>query len=395
MSKSSTNPWIIVAYAVVMQAFTSGIAIYAFTLFVVPWMNEFQVQRSALMLGVTGSSITLAILAPISGVLLDKYPARQLILASTLTYIAGLVALSLAQGYELIVFIFALILPVGLILSGPLMAYSVVARVIVEGRGLALGITSIGSSVGGLFIPLLVSFLLGSEDWQTVFRILAVLGLLCVFIPGFFILGKEAPQQHQEEAKSGPSGWQLMRSRPVMMLSISFLAPSLLFVGLLHNLGAYAFDLGVAQRQAAWIISSASIVMVMGKLFAGWMSDRVNHRLMYTSIVVIIALGIFVTTAANSFYTLLAGVCLISIVLGGLGPLTASIVANQWSLNYFGRVMGVVQGFAALSSTGALIAAYIRDTTGSYPQAFLLLSATLVPAIICFYLMPKKVDTKE
>jgi cyanate permease len=42
--------WLLLAFCIVIQAFTAGIGGYSFAFFVVPWMQEFGVQRSALMM---------------------------------------------------------------------------------------------------------------------------------------------------------------------------------------------------------------------------------------------------------------------------------------------------------------------------------------------------------
>src|SRR5690606_8192968 len=101
-----------------------------------------------------------------------------------------------------------------------------------------------------------------------------------------------------------------------------------------------------------------------------------------------------VTGLATSFPSLLAGVCLVALVTGGIAPFIASLVASRWGMAQFGRVMGVIHAFAALSGIGPLIAATIRDSTGSYSLAFLALTVLLIPAIACFVTLPRVVEVQ-
>jgi cyanate permease len=46
--------------------------------------------------------------------------------------------------------------------------------------------------------------------------------------------------------------------------------------------------------------------------------------------------------------------------------------------------MGVVMGTASFSGLAPLLAGWLRDTTGSYETAFLLLIPLVIPAFIAF-----------
>ena len=385
----ATSPWLTVAYCCLMQAFTLGFGFYAFAFFVVPWTAEFGVNRSSLMLAITASAVASPLISPLGGILLDRLDSKKLILGGLAIYCLGLLAVAAAPSYLVVVAVFGLVLPVAITLAGPLTAYSLVARTATGKLGLALGITSLGSSIGGLVMPVVVTGLLGMYSWRLVFTIVAALIMLCVFVPGLVLLKKSIPAPSGDGHHGGTL--QLMRSRAVIQLGLSYLLPSMMFIAILHNIGAYAADIGVSQPQAALIISASSVLTAIGKIGSGYLSDRLNHTVLYVGIVTVIAIGMFITGLSTAFAPLLAGVCLVALVLGGISPFVASLVANRWGTARFGRVMGVIYAFAALSGIGPLVAAAIRDSTGSYSHVFMWMTVALVPGIVCFLTLPKAV----
>jgi MFS family permease len=384
------HPWVTVAYAAWMSALTVGIGIYGFAYFVVPWMQAFDSPRGTIMLLATAGSVTAAVLAPIAGYLLDHYSTKKLVLGSLLASALALFATGFATNYLTVICLYGVVLQLGIILAGPLAGSSMVARAFTQQRGLALGITALGTSVGGLLIPVVVTQLLGHFDWQLVCKLLAAAVFLLAFVPGLLLLqDAPAPQHDAGESSHAGGSLQLMRSRPVLQLGFAYLAMALLFIALLHNIGALAVDLSISQQRAALITAFASIVMAISKVVSGGLCDRLSHKLLYISFAVMIAAGLVVVGLASSFYPLLLGVCLTAAVMGGISPLVASIVVERWGPANFGRVMGVIHALAAVSGIGPFIAGVIRDTSGSYTDAFLWLPLILLPALYCFLTLPQ------
>ena len=395
-SDQGVNPWAIVAYAALMQAIVIGTSIYCFAFFVVPWMTEFQLERGTLMLAVTISSLVAAVISPLCGVLCDKYSSRKLVLGSSLVFAFGLLLISVSPSYTTIILVYALAFPLGACLSGTLMALTLVGKLFTQNRGLAMGLVVLGTNVGGLVMPLLVTKLLASYSWQDVFQILSVVVVVLVSAPALFLLkgiGEPLIQQATQASKS--SALEVMRSAAVLKLGVAFLIPCLLFVAVLHNIGALAADLSISQQYAAWITAAASIVMGLGKVATGALSDRIDHRLLYVGCITLVGGGLIIVSLATNFSGLMIGVCLTALVMGGISPLIATIVAERWGAKMMGRVMGVVHAFAGASALGALLAGYLRDVTGDYSQVFMYLLLTIIPALYCMLTLPKQTASAE
>ena len=397
MARTATqNPWLVVLYAIVMQAVTVGIGVYSFGFFVLPWMAEFQLERGTILLAITLSSLMGAVISPWCGALCDRLSSRTLVVLSSLFFAGGLSLVSVSSSYFVIIAAYALMLPVGVCLSGTLMALTLVGRLFNEKRGLAMGVVVLGTNVGGLALPVLVTLLLDQYSWQQVFQWLAMAVVVLVSLPALLVLRGGALQSSIEPVgKLQRASGSVMRSPAVLKLGVAYLVPCLLFVALLHNIGALAADLSIHQQQAAFITAAASVVMGVGKLSVGALTDYINDRILYLGCMALMAVGLVLVSFASTFIALLIGVSLTALVMGGTSPLVSTVVADRWGVAMIGRVMGVVHAFAGVSALGAFLAGYLRDVTGDYRQVFLYLLLAIIPAVYCMLTLGSKTVVSE
>ena len=119
MSPPPHYRWYIVALTLVNQALALGILIYSFALFVVPWLDEFDVTRSRIMMTILSFQIVLGVLSPILGRLMDQYAMRWMVMAGALSTAVGLFLLSLATSLWQITVIYMTLLPFGIFFFFP------------------------------------------------------------------------------------------------------------------------------------------------------------------------------------------------------------------------------------------------------------------------------------
>jgi len=373
-----------------MQAVIIGIAVYSFTFFVVPWMQAFAVERSTLMIAVSGSSIGTAVISPFCGYLMDRFSNKWLLLFGATSFALCLWIISIVSDAIWLILLYVLVLPFGMVLSGSLMASSLVARNFTDDRGLAFGVSALGVSVGGFGMPVLVTQLLSLYEWHTVFVYLACIVGLVVVVPGMiFIQDSEQSAENRAKTIQKKAGLGLMPSPSILKLGLAFFSPVLIFVAVLHNLGALAADYSITQQHAAWMVSVASVVMAVSKLVSGMLCDRVSHAVIYLAMLVGQCVGLIILSLVSQFTFVLIGVSLVAIGAGGNLPVITSYAAHRWDQGSIGRVMGVVFAMAGLSGIGPVIVGVIRDASGSYTLAFLVLLAVLVPAAWSFLSLNK------
>jgi MFS family permease len=385
----NTYRWQVLIFSLLMQALVVGVGVYCFAFFVVHWVEEFNTPRSELMFGFMGMTLVAGLLSPLGGVLIDRFSARWVITAGVVAQSLGLVLVSQASSAVAITLIFWLLMPLGMVLAGSLMAQALVAQAFDTGRGMALGICSLGTSIGGLIMPMVATAMLREMEWRPVVSLLAIT-IFVVILPLTFLIVRNRKTMVQPAGEQPAiSTRALLRNRDVYLLGVAFLVPASLFVGVLQNMGLYSQDLAIEQQQAGMIVAVSAMLMAAGKFITGALADRMNHHLIYYTLLGLAGAAMLVVATADSFVSLAGGVFLLGATAGGVLPLVSAAAAQRFGVANFGRAMGVIMGFGSLSGMAPLAAGWIRDYSGSYEVSFLVLAPLVIPAVICFGLLRK------
>ncbi|MDA0977695.1 MAG: MFS transporter [Proteobacteria bacterium] len=395
-------PRLIVGLTLANQALVLGVVIYSFALFVVPWLTQFQISRSQVMTAILSFQVMLGVLSPFMGRLMDYYPMRWLVLAGVLAMGVGLVLLSRVTAFWQIVAIYATLLPLGMLLCGTLASQTMVSKWFIEGRSLAIGISSMGTSIGGLLLPALVAFLLLTYDWQNVLMVLAVVTVGLLAPLNYVVLRQNPPRREVVVGTSAddPDGraWttgEILTSR-AFWLPVSALIPvNAAFGGVQFNLGAYMSDLGHSQAMAAELIALMSIAMIAGKLFFGSMGDRFDHRGLYWLMAGLLVIALLCYTGNPEQPNLMLAAGLQGFATGGVMPMMGIIYARRFGTLSFGRVLGLVNMFLMIGSFGSIFSGWIFDLTQSYDMAFRIFAALLIPGAIVMFFLPERADPPE
>jgi MFS family permease len=154
--------WSIVALTLVNQALALGIMIYSFALFVVPWLDHFEVARSQVMVAILAFQVVTGLLSPMLGRLMDQFFMRRMVITGAVSMGLGLALLSQATQFWQIILVYSTLLPVGMLLCGTLASQTMVSKWFTGNRGLAIGLSAMGTSIGGLIIPMMVIELIAS-----------------------------------------------------------------------------------------------------------------------------------------------------------------------------------------------------------------------------------------
>ena len=385
--------------AMLFQAVTFGIGIYSFTFWVVPWSTEFGVGRGDVMTVYMTMLICMGLFSPLAGRAMDRLSIRGLIVSGALCLALGLALAGRVEAFWHLNLIHGTLFVAGLVLAGPLAGQTLAARWFSRRRGVALGVVTIGTSVGGLTVPLLVTTLHAELGWRPTNDVLAALVVVAIVPLTWWLVGdgqgrgERVGQEAQAGAVTEPSASGLtlggvLRQR-VFWLTVLFVAPvAAAFGGAQQNLAPYAADLGFDAAAAGYLVSVMALVMIGAKIFFGAMADRCDLRILLGLVLcgLAIALGAMLTELS---YPLLLLVCaLLGGVAGGFLPLMGAIVSQNFDIRTFGQVMGMLGPFTTLAAAGPWLAGHLRDLYGSYDLAWISLGALLIPSAIAVALMP-------
>ena len=386
--------WIVVAYGVTLQAISVGTLIYCFTLFTLPWLEEFGSSRRDLMLTIALLQIGAGVMGPLAGRALDTFPLKWVILTGLACMVMGLLLAQRATALWHLWLVYATLMPITMTLTGTLAAQTLVSRWFTDNRGFALGISAIGTNVGGIILPILVSAWLLQVGWRDTLNNLMFLAVALVLPLTFLVLSRSpAPASNLESG--GASDQRVWSTREILTTSIFWipfcgLAPlSMAFGTLQFNLGIIVRDIGLDTAVTGNLIALTSVCMVAGKLFFGIMGDRVDHRKLYWIANVATIIALLLVLYAQTLPVLVVATVATGISGGGILPLMGLMYSSRFGVASFGRVMGFGMLTIMAGAVSPIGAGWVYDLYGSYSIALVTLALIMLPAgIAMIWLRP-------
>ena len=347
------------------------------------------------MMTILSFQIVLGVLSPILGRLMDQYAMRWMVMAGALSTAVGLFLLSLATSLWQITVIYMTLLPVGMLLCGTLSSQTMVSKWFTGNRGLAIGLSSMGTSIGGLIVPLVVAYLIEAYDWQSAYLILSIVSLLLLLPLNYVVLKFEPPRIVVPRSGAGTldqrvwTSQEILRSRTFWIPVLGLIPINAAFGGVQFNIGAYMADLGYGQVVAAQLIATTSVMMILGKLFFGSMGDRFDHRRLYWIMAALLVVSLFFYEGAPTRLELTLAASLQGFATGGVMPMMGIMYSARFGTVSFGRVLGYVNMFLMIGSFGSIFSGWIFDLTRSYDAAFWVFGLLLLPSILVMKFLPE------
>ena len=390
------------ALTLVFQAVIVGVVLYSFALLVLPLSEAFAVPRSRVVLVLTLTTILGGLLSPLAGKAIDHFPVKWVLIVGIMSAAIGLSLVSISAYYWQLLAAYCTFLTFGMILAGTMMAQSLITRWFVARRGLALGISALGTAIGGLLFPLLLGILIPSIGWRHTVLITAAMALALAPL-SWLILNREAGEEDlareqkpedkiSDVAKAYKWEIQSLARSSHFWIIVGCIAPlPFVAVGVQVNLAAFAQDLGFSPAESGMLLSLLFSGMLAGKMLCGILTDRWKlHWIMWSiSALFVVALVGFVSV--YGYGLLLVVAFLFGFANGGILPLMGAVVGNLYGAASFGTVMGFGSVFfMATTSLGPLAVSMLQETAGSYPRAFAALIVVLLPSVVLTFFLPQK-----
>lgn len=395
--------WNVIAVALVFQGITFGIGLFCFTFFIQPWIDEFNAGRAELLSAVMAATLAIGIFGPFAGKAMDKYPIRLIVAAGGALFALGLALLSQASAVWQIIVIYAVLIGGGLVLAGAIAGQTLAAKWFRGRRGFAVGLVTVGTSLGGFVMPPLTTYLIEAYDWRTACLVLAVISAVAV-IPLSLLIIRNSPEEagiepepDSDHSRASATHFERMHwttrsitlDRAFLITVLAFLPASIVQSGLQQNLGPITFDLGIEPQMASGLMSTLAAMMVLGKIAFGAASDRFDNRYLFwvEAALLMTATVMFMSQPSYAELVIICGI--LGAASGGTLPLLGSIIGQRYGPQYFGQAMGLMMPFLTVSSLGFVVTGWLRDTTGSYDITFIGFLVIMVPAVIGMAALPK------
>ncbi len=328
------------------------------------------------------------ILTPLTGILTDRLGARRVISACAFILGAGILLMGTVKSFWTACVFYAV---VGIGASGmwtPII--TVVQRWFTPNRrGMALGILSTGYGLGFATMGVAFPWIVNHFNWRYSWYFLGAGALAMVVVNGVFLRsspqsagylpwGQEEPDSPNEPAEEGLSKIKLttlFKNKTFWLIGLSYCCISYSLYGITTFMVDYAkYQLGLPLEKASFLATIHGICQIVGVLTILPLSDYLGRKktiIISNSFIAASLTGILL--AGDSWIMLYVLIGILAVFYGAAFPLYGACAGDYFPKEVMGTVIGA---WTLFYGAGAILVHWVsgvlRDTTGSYDQAFMI-----------------------
>ena len=419
MSASTSNPpksvtskyaefrfgWgVVFASAIGIGLGMSPLPFYTIGVFADPLSQEFGWGRGQIFSAMIPFTIAAVLVSPLVGLLTDRFGPRRVVLISIALFSLAMMSFSLLRGsFAHYVTIWTLLAICG---AGtlPIAWTKAVNNWFRESRGLALGLSLLGTGLFGLLAKHWAFFLIEAVGWQLAYVGVGALPL-CIAWPIAFILFRDTtdPKAAERVARrdqtaavsrgqlAGMSLQQALKDWRLWLLAYSFIPISFAVGGPIPNLETLLGGKGFSAQDAVTLAGLIGVAVIIGRVAGGFLLDYFWAPAIAAIFLSLPAIATFILAQPElSYLSAAVAIMILGAAAGVEYDLMAYLVSRYFGMLYYGRIYGFLYGFFAL---GAGIAPGVFgvsfDATGSYDTMLMVASGLFLAGALPLLLLGK------
>ena len=257
-------------------------------------------------------------------------------------------------------------------------------------RGTALGIAIMGTSLGGMIFPPLITQLIASQGWRATFVTLAAVPAALLVLAALVVRSRPADVGEQpfgagtggssrasQGQASGLSYAEALRTSTFWILCFTACMTFYAMMSAMAHLFLHMQDLGFAPPDAAKALSLMFGLALVGKLVFGALSDWLDQKLVYLANLAVM-LGGAVALATLQVSWVWAAVALFGLGWGGMYTMLQLQAINAFGLKAAGKILGTLVMVEAIGGgVGIFATGVLFDINKNYQLAFGLICVLL------------------
>lgn len=351
----------------------TGLAFYTFGLFVKPLSEAFGWSRGQITLGMSFITLGTVLTAPLVGWLIDRYGVRK-VAAPSLIGIALAFVLVSRTGPQ-IAYFYAACLGVAVLGCGtsPVSWTRAVSERFVSARGLALGLTLLGSATAGVVGVPTVQWLIVNHGWRSGHLGIAAFAVLIAFPMVMLLLRPRAAGEATGAAGevSGMSLPQALRTGAFWTIAVAILLLITAQSGTIIHLVPLLTDRGLAPVEAAGLAGIMGISVFISRVIVGGLLDRFSPPLV-AGLTLLAPVGsmIILALCGDDRLAIIAAVVLLGLAAGAEIDFLSFFAARHFGMRAYGRIYGwLFAMFSMGNGIGAPLVGVMYDINGGYQLA--------------------------
>ncbi|MDZ4045999.1 MAG: MFS transporter [Rhodoglobus sp.] len=390
-SRARLHPgWIVAGVAFLALVGAAGFRA-APSVLMLPLEEEFGWTRTELSLAVTVNLLLYGLMAPFAAALMARFGLRRVTSVALVLVAAGAGLSVFATEPWMLVLTWGVMIGLGTGSMALVFAATVADQWFVARRGLVVGVLTAGSATGQLaFLPF-IALLVADQGWRQ--ASLLVAGGALLVVPLVLLFLRNSPVDLGITPFGAPEGWKPVErprgnavglalgtlARASRVRTFWALVAGFAICGATTNglVGTHfipsAHDHGMAETTAAGLLALVGVFDIVGTIASGWLTDRVNPRILLAVYYAGRGLGLLALPLLLS--ATVQPPIIIFVVIYGLDwvatvPPTVALCREIFGKDgpiVFGWVFAAHQVGAAIAATAAGV---VRDATGEYTAAW-------------------------
>lgn len=388
--------WAVVALCFFMLMLGSGPVYYAYGNYAIAFADSFGADRATINIGYTMVLLLGNLGSAPVGMAAERWPIRGVALLGVLGTSAGFALVSSSSSMLQVLLVFSTLIALADICIGTVVTNMLVSHWFERRRGLAIGLSVIGTAVAAVIFPPLTDILFSRFGWRVTFMIYG--GLMLGLVPPIWFLARwpegiaeheRLPVAHRELAGPPISLVEMFRTPAFWIVTITIGAMIGANGGTMVSIVAFAVSRGFSSLEGSALLSAIGATSLVGKLAFGIAADKLSPVVALRIGLVLMASGLLVLIIGLIYPILFIGAMLFGFGLGAMLPVWGGIVARIFGLGSYGRALGWTRAaMAPVSMVCPIAAGLISDATGSYTFVWALFAALLALSFVSTFAAP-------
>jgi len=400
--------WWIVAACFIIALYMSGVIFYGFTAIFEPIAEEFGWSYTSISVAASIRGLEAGLLAPVVGILVDRWGPRRVIFIGVL--FMGLGLLLLSQVHSLFMFYIAFILmSLGISSCGISVTVTAVANWFRRKVGLASGITISGYGSSGLLVPLVVR-LVDLYDWRTAIMIMGI-GMFFIGLPLSLLL-RHKPEQYGYLPDGGKGGEvafdgssvklpaqeisisarQAMKTRTFWLIVLAVMPQFIVIPAVITHVMPYLSSVGFPRTMSGLVATVIPLLSISGRFGFGWLADKYTAKRLSVFALVLLTLGLvcFEYVSLDWQWLLVPFLILMGLGYGGINTMVGVLLRGHFGRGNFGTIIGFAWGILmAGTMVGPPIAGWVYDQWGSYQGTWVTMAGVAFIGAVIMTVTPR------
>jgi len=358
------NPWWLLGCAVLILAYNMGIR-QSVSLMVPQMSAGLSIPVSEISLGFAVQNLVWGAVAPIAGLLAERFGTARVLLAGITVYGIGLLVASAADSGLLFFVGNALLIGIGAgATTFPIILAVVGKRFPAHRRSLALGIATAGGSLGQFGFALFVGKLAPVAGWSGTYMWCAVTSIAALLLVFGFVGSRNDPESHSASASASLTlapdpalskalslrrifDWSMIGGafnvREYQLLNIGFFVCGFHIAFITVHMSGLVAYCGLLPAVASDSLAIIGLMNVVGVILIGWAGDKWHKPWLLVLVYWLRAsllIALLLLPKTETIFYLFSG--LVGMLWLSTVPLTSGSVAQIFGTKNLASLFGIV-----------------------------------------------------